>query len=203
MLVSFASATQPTPATQLAATESPRCSLASHGPHCSSLGLNNALTSEPAIRAQCSSPACWDLYGRRLESFGRRAVPTVTDFGCSKAAGRNGLKGGRVPMLAEIWAPHNCVRFAHPGRRIFRRSGFALFLQSQCDYVCVEPRPSAFGHERTLRLSDQNSRKRRSLVQRRTQFLARIDRSNAQDHPHIRGRCGIAREKPTVIVGYA
>jgi hypothetical protein len=37
VLVPFASATQPTPATQLAANASPRGSLASQGPHCSSL----------------------------------------------------------------------------------------------------------------------------------------------------------------------
>lgn len=53
---------------------------------------DSALTSEPEIGAQCSSPACWDLYGGRLESYGRRDVLTVT-FGSAN-----------MPRIVYRWA---------------------------------------------------------------------------------------------------
>ncbi len=50
---------------------------------------SSASTSEPEARAQCGSPARWDLCGGRPEPLGRRAVPTATQSS-SKSPSRFG-----------------------------------------------------------------------------------------------------------------
>ena len=47
----------------------------SHEPALSTLGRSSALLSDPEIRAQCGSPARWDLCGGRLESSTTKSRP--------------------------------------------------------------------------------------------------------------------------------
>src|ERR1700736_1369304 len=42
---------------------------------------------------------------------------------------------GRVLTPAEIWARHNCVRFAASGPRDVAERGVGLILQSRCAFV--------------------------------------------------------------------